>query len=308
MVCTMNMYDFLETSAGQGLMSLPMPLLDSVAGAAASMGLFSPARFVKQLIASTGVASDEKAVKRIEKNLRRANARYLIDLGVLMHAREAAVHSRFANVRCEGLDIWRDVKRDGVIFFSAHFACFYIGLFAPEVFQDTLIIRRFHSPGRNRLLERVSRFSGKGVEMVGLTDKHVGLRLLGRLRRGGAVAAMMDYFYEDTSLVVTDFMGAPAATPAGLAMMAVRIQCPVVPVFILRDGDGYLVKFEEPLVPSDSALSREEATFMLVSSMNAAIERTARHYPEQWTFWPSLPRRWDYAKRIRNYIDQETAS
>lgn len=302
----MNIYDFLETSIGRRLMSLPAPLLDSAIGAVANMGLFSYGRFVKQVITATDVADDQEGVRRIEHSLRQANARYFVDLGTLMHTREAVVRDRFANVRCEGLEIWRDIKGEGAILMSAHFACFYIGAFAPGVFQDILLVSRYYSPSRDDLLKRISKLTGKTIEMAGLTDKNIGLRLLGKLRRAGTVAVMMDYFYEDTNLVITNFMGAPAATPAGLAMMAVRTKRPVIPVFMLRDSEGYLVRIEEPVVMPDDSCSMEEATFILASRMNAVIEQTVRRFPEQWTFWPSLPRRWDYARRTLSNLNQET--
>ena len=109
-------------------------------------------------------------------------------------------------------------------------------------------------------------------------------QLLGTLRRGGALAMLID---QDTKVdgVWVPFFGRPAFTPVGAAEIALRQKAHVIPSFIERLPDGgHLVTFHPALdLPDDP----REATAM----MTAAIEAQVRRRPEQWVWWHKRWRR-----------------
>ena len=86
-----------------------------------------------------------------------------------------------------------------------------------------------------------------------------------------------------------DFMGRPAATNYGLALMALKTGTPVVPAFLIRDGeDKYRCIYGEPIC-LQKGNDRDEDIRAATIRFTGIIEELIRKYPEQW-FW--LHNRW----------------
>ncbi|WP_286818979.1 lysophospholipid acyltransferase family protein, partial [Desulfobacter sp. UBA2225] len=85
-----------------------------------------------------------------------------------------------------------------------------------------------------------------------------------------------------------DFMGHRACTSKGLATLSILSKAPVVPAFLVREGDGFHACFEPPIYPlvsGDRVRDLEENT----QRYNQAIESVVNRYPDQW-FW--VHQRW----------------
>jgi KDO2-lipid IV(A) lauroyltransferase len=89
--------------------------------------------------------------------------------------------------------------------------------------------------------------------------------------------------------IIVDFLGRPAATAVGPAVLAFRTGCAVVPGFCYRRPDGtYLARFFPPLElvrTGDREHDVRENTILF----NEVIGEQIREHPEQW-LW--LHRRW----------------
>jgi len=84
------------------------------------------------------------------------------------------------------------------------------------------------------------------------------------------------------------FFDRVTCTNKGLALMALKTGAPVVPVFLVRNGDHFILKFLPPLPlirTGDKTRDIEENT----RQYNRALEEIIRQYPEQW-FW--MHQRW----------------
>lgn len=113
-------------------------------------------------------------------------------------------------------------------------------------------------------------------------------KILRHVESGGSVFLLMDQNVDWYEGVFVDFFGHRACTNKGLAIMALKTKAPVVPVFLVREADGYRVVFEKeiPLIDTgDPTRDVEENT----RQYNEAIERIIRRYPDQW-FW--MHQRW----------------
>jgi KDO2-lipid IV(A) lauroyltransferase len=89
--------------------------------------------------------------------------------------------------------------------------------------------------------------------------------------------------------VFVDFMGRPASTLRGPALLAVRTGCPILPGFLIREGvDRHRAVFGELLWP-DASLPRIEAVRDLTERFTRLLESYVREYPEMY-FW--MHRRW----------------
>ena len=114
-------------------------------------------------------------------------------------------------------------------------------------------------------------------------------RVLAALRRGEAVGGLLDQHGGDKEAIKVDFIGRTAATSMGLALMALRTGAPVVPMFMVREGDDrFRFKYEEPIYLKKSGDMEKDIRDGTII-FNRVIEDYVRRYPEQW-FW--VHRRW----------------
>jgi KDO2-lipid IV(A) lauroyltransferase len=110
---------------------------------------------------------------------------------------------------------------------------------------------------------------------------------LAHLSRGGCLGFLMDQKQNDG--IAVDFFGRPAMTAPGLASLALRFRCPVIPFHAERIGPARLrVICEAPLVLPNTS-DRHADIAALTQQVNATLERWIRAQPDSW-LW--LHRRW----------------
>ena len=110
---------------------------------------------------------------------------------------------------------------------------------------------------------------------------------LAHLARGGRLAMLMDQKMNDG--IEARFFGRPAMTAPGLAALALRLRCPVIPSFVERLGPArFRVTCERPLALPDTG-DRTADIASLTQMVNDTLERWIRAKPESW-LW--LHRRW----------------
>ena len=106
-------------------------------------------------------------------------------------------------------------------------------------------------------------------------------RILGR---NEVVGILLDQSALDRERVFVDFLGRPASTNFGLAMLALKTGAPVLPAFSARGADGRHRAWIGAPIPFAEAGDREERIGVSTARYTAAIEDYVRRYPEQW-FW-----------------------
>ncbi len=112
--------------------------------------------------------------------------------------------------------------------------------------------------------------------------------LLQLLRDNQFVAYLADQDARSAGIFV-DFLGKPASTLRGPATFAVRRGCPVIPAFLVREGEGHhRAVFQEPMWPVPG-LAREEAIQELTQRFTTRLEEFVLRFPELY-FWTH--RRW----------------
>jgi len=112
------------------------------------------------------------------------------------------------------------------------------------------------------------------------------------LRRGEAVGMLLDQNALRSERIFVPFLGRPAATNFGLAMLALKTGAPVLPAFSARGADGRHRAWIGAPIPCAEAGDRAARIGVSTARYTAAIEAYVRRYPEQW-FW--VHNRW---KRI----------
>jgi len=103
------------------------------------------------------------------------------------------------------------------------------------------------------------------------------------LRRGEVIGTLLDQNVDWYKGVWVDFFGKPACTNNGLAALVLRTNSPVVPGFIMREGDKYTIRFlpEVPVVKTGDRIKDIEKN---TQNFTKAIELMVRQNPEQY-FW-----------------------
>jgi KDO2-lipid IV(A) lauroyltransferase len=211
-------------------------------------------------------------------NLGRSGAEYIRLAGFF--------HSRLKNrVTYAGLDHLHEAQRKhpgkGVLALSAHIGNFE--LLAPahamHGFPTSLVHHTQRFVAGETLLTFVRERSG-----VHIIRKHKAAReVLRTLRRGEVIGIPFDQNAKRSEAVWVPFFGELAATPSGLARLAMLSGAPVHPVFIVRQPDGRShvieISFEiEPQLTADAAADVLENT----RRYQKAVEDAVRKYPSQW--------------------------
>jgi KDO2-lipid IV(A) lauroyltransferase len=172
-------------------------------------------------------------------------------------------------------------KGRGVILLCGHLGNFELGgaVVAKAGIDLFGIYRKLDfQPMERFLLEARQRFGTTMIPLRGASKKIDTI-----LRHNGVVGTLLDQNVDWYKGVFVDYFGRPACTNNGLAKLVLRSKAAVVPLFIVKKNENYILEFlpEIPLeVTGDPIKDIEKNTQNYVSS----IESTIRRCPEQY-FW-----------------------
>ena len=190
-----------------------------------------------------------------------------------------------------GAEILRRLAEKGgpMIFFSGHVGNWEV---LPIVAAaHGLAFAPFYRPVENRQLDAMLidlRRQAVRVEVPMFAKGAAGARQsLVHLSRGGRLGFLMDQKMNDG--IEARFFGRPAMTAPALAVLALRLRCPVIPGYVERTGPArFRLTCEQPLDLPDTG-DRAADIASLTQAVNDAMERWIRAKPESW-LW--LHRRW----------------
>ena len=178
-------------------------------------------------------------------------------------------------------------RQAGLLMLSAHFGSWELASaialrLAPRMH---VIVRPLDNPALARLVDAYRRYSGYHA-----IPKNQALSAsLKALRRGEIVGLLMDQSSLRHEGIPVLFFGTDAYTSIGPALMALRAGCPVIGVFMVRQGLGkHRLVFSEEIPIQRSGNLRQDIADN-TRRFNQLIESYVRAYPDHW-FW--LHRRW----------------
>ena len=193
--------------------------------------------------------------------------------------------SRIEVVGGEILEMLRDDGKPGILV-GGHLGNWECATLVPAQYGMPLasIYRNAANPWLDRLFQNVRGSPVNEVLFKGRKGVH---RALAILRKGGHIGMMVDQKL-NTGIAIP-FFGRPAMTAPMPAQLALRLQCPLVPVRFERlPGIRYRVTFYQPLALPNSG-NKATDTLALMTEINLLLESWIRERPEQW-FW--VHRRW----------------
>ena len=177
-------------------------------------------------------------------------------------------------------------ERHGVLVLTAHYGNFELLPLAHSMYGYPLAM--VHRPLRNPFIDQQIRRvrTSFGAEIV--ERKQAGLSVVKYLRQKWHVAAALDLDVRNG--VFVDFFGTNACTSDALARIAKATRAPVVPAFMVREGESARHRITVlPAIEMVSTRDREADIRENTQRMTATIEMMIRRHPEHWNW---IHRRW----------------
>lgn len=185
---------------------------------------------------------------------------------------------------------YANAKGKGVIFLTCHLGAFdlQITVMSLRGLKPNIIGTPLKDDRLNELLfDYRNAYGAVAIERGKET-----LRLIKALKRGGAVAILIDQDTRVKSRFV-DFFGMQAATPVGAAILAMKTGAAVVPTYIHLGEDNLQHMYILPEIPL--VLNGDDEQDMIANTQNYTrfIEEQVRKHPSQWVWmherWKTRP-------------------
>ncbi len=213
-------------------------------------------------------------------------AQSIANLFALYHDRPLGI--AVSTQRGELLEQLLRQKKGGVLT-TGHMGYWQIApfLMAPKAYAP-LTMAMAEEPNRETA-DFEARFRSR-LRIVYTTRSPLALVELARiLNQGGLVGMQMDRYMGGAHLML-DFFGKPAPFPTGPALLARATRTPLIPVFVIADGDRRGCRFlvEEPIAVAHTR-DRDDDVAQATRQLVRIYEGYVRQYPEQWfnffDFW-----------------------
>jgi Kdo2-lipid IVA lauroyltransferase/acyltransferase len=196
------------------------------------------------------------------------------------------------NVEFEGVEVFKEVlnntKKGGFLLLS-HFGNWELMAMATRVLD--LPISVIAKPiKKNRWVDHLVTEIREGMGMEIIPAPKASRRVLRALSENRLIGILIDQRAKRSEGVWSDFFGKKAPTTPALSILAMRTGTPVIPVFMVRNGNqSHRLIVKEPLKLVETGdLKRDIAANTQL--MNDTLEAMIRRYPDQW-FW--VHRRWE---------------
>lgn len=178
----------------------------------------------------------------------------------------------------------------GALVFSAHYGHWEAGAYAMGLLGIPFAV--IARPLDNPLLEKRLGSLRLGTGNAVIPKRRAVRETMKALAAGTAVAILIDQDARGDGVFVP-FFGRPASTTPTLALLALRTQTPVVPIFARVERDGTITVHIEPTVAIEATADRDEDVRRLTATCTEVVERWVRRDPEQWLWmhrrWKTLP-------------------
>jgi len=177
---------------------------------------------------------------------------------------------------------------------GAHFGAWELGsgltrLVLPRT-HKAVVVRSNRDKALNEVMIRLRQRPGLRV----LEHRQSAFTIAKYLKRGGACAFLVDHNCRRDEAIFLPFLGKIAAVNKGPALLAVKTNATVWPVFFVRKpGPRYILHLSEPFETASLAGDTQERVAAVATHYTAAVEAMVRAWPEQWLWmhnrWKTRP-------------------
>jgi len=189
-----------------------------------------------------------------------------------------------------GREHWDDaIERSqgrGILVLTGHFGNFELLSVAHSIYGNRIAI--VQRPNRNPVLDYAVAARRRRFGNLTVPRKGAAREVMRLLRENWMVAIPLDLDTRHGAFV--DFFGTPAATNPALARIAMATAAPVLPAFMVRQGETS--RHQITILPViDVAISRNrgDSIHEYTQAFTSVIESMIRRYPDHWNW---IHRRW----------------
>jgi KDO2-lipid IV(A) lauroyltransferase len=179
-------------------------------------------------------------------------------------------------------------KKKGGLLLVGHFGNWELMGFMSKVIGNPILV--IAKPIKQRRIDQWITMIRKvaGLEMI--LPENATRKVIQALSENRVIGILIDQRAKRSRGVWADFFGKKAPTTPGLAVLALKTEAPVVPVFMVRDGfQKHRLIIKEPLELIRTG-DFEKDVAANTQLFNQTLESMVRQYPDQW-FW--IHRRWE---------------
>jgi KDO2-lipid IV(A) lauroyltransferase len=200
----------------------------------------------------------------------------------------AELESLYDHVTIEGLENYLAAfkKGKGVLVITAHIGNWELASVVAK--KAGMPIHVVYRPLDFRPLDLFFKATRSRFGATLIPSRHALLKILKALKKGEAVAMLMDQNVDYYDGVWVDFFGHPACTSKAMAVIAMKTGAPVLPVFLYRESAGFRAIFG-PMLPPANTGDRTKDIEANTAQYTKVIEAGIRKKPDQW-FW--VHQRW----------------
>jgi KDO2-lipid IV(A) lauroyltransferase len=174
----------------------------------------------------------------------------------------------------------------GVILASAHFGTIEVGGLRLADFTDFhAVYDTFRPPYLDHLIQRKRR--EKGINLIPASDVGQMLRVL---RSGGTVTLLYDRPLRAANGVSVCFFGKETAIPGGPAVLAMKTDAAILPVYMFRNPDKTFECRIFPPISWSPCGQRQIEVQAIMQKLMDTLQAVVRSRPDQWymfrDMWP----------------------
>jgi len=185
-----------------------------------------------------------------------------------------------------GLDIVESEVRklldegNGLIVVAPHIGNWeLVGSLGSHDWSTVVIAKRYKVEGYQRLMHECR--ERLGCHVVYQDDTM--MPVVRHLRRGGVLGILPDLDAKRLSGIFVPFFGKPAYTTDSVAQLSLKLGCPVVVSWCVREGEDYRLEMTSAIRP-ESMSGSEDPVRDLTLAWLGEVEGVIRRYPEQWVW------------------------
>ena len=278
--------------------------LEKIAKAGDSLGklfwlvLRSRRRMATKAIRNHLELSEEKAKIMAYESFRHAGRSFL----ELLHVQKldrAFIEERCTINRPDIIEAVSKLERP-LVFVSGHIGAWeFCSTVVRELFGVTRVTGIARKPKSEAMHTVMMRLRERPRISV-IPHRNAAKHILRRLKRNEAAGFVVDHNTSSDESIFLPFLGELAAVNKGPAILAVRTQALVLPLFMFRlPGNRYHIHVDDPLDTIQISGEWQHQVQVVTKFYNDVVERLVRQYPEQW-FW--MHKRW----KTKPSMDMET--
>ena len=171
----------------------------------------------------------------------------------------------------------------GVIMISAHIGNWEMcHLFLSSYLQKSqVVVARNQSVFIERIINKLRTSTGNTI----ISKKGAMIKLVRTLRKGKIIGLLIDQGTSRREGVDVTFFGRKTNATYAASLLAARYNCPVLPVYCIREPDAKLTVVVEPALKLHKTADVRADLQTNTQIMTNSVEKIVNLYPEQWLWF-----------------------